>query len=87
MRLVNKKGVGDNHIKQIINSIQVTDSDLLVRYAGDEFVLFSNTNNLIETNKLFSVGIAQKTSTMLGAINEADKNMIDSKSKFKQESV
>ena len=82
---VNKLGhtVGDMHIINVVKSIPQVDGDYLVRYAGDEFILFSNSENLISTNKLYSVGMSINKGDLPNAIMEADIRMIESKKKFK----
>lgn len=72
---INKKGhhFGDLHIKKVIADINCEN---LIRYAGDEFILFSDKNNLIETNKLYSVGKSEIKGDILLAISEADLNML-----------
>ncbi|MDD1444073.1 GGDEF domain-containing protein [Dolichospermum sp. ST_sed3] len=85
---INKNGheAGDEYIKTIVGIIRKTcigKSDIFIRYAGDEFILFSHRNNALETNELFSVGISSIKTDVLSAINEADKDMLKSKQKFK----
>jgi len=72
---INKKGHhhGDLHIKKVIADIGCQN---LIRYAGDEFILFSDVNNLVITNKLYSVGISEIKGDILLAISEADLNML-----------
>lgn len=84
---INKLGhtVGDEHIINIIKHITKYKGDYLVRYAGDEFILFSNYENLIRTNKLYSVGMAKNNGELSASIMEADIKMIESKKKFKRE--
>jgi len=83
---INKKGhtFGDEHIKYIVNSIQLEDNDIFVRYAGDEFILFSNTKNALYNNELYAVGIAINDEDITRCINNADANMIKSKRKIKR---
>lgn len=87
LRKANQKGhmFGDEHIKKIINSISLNSSDILIRYAGDEFILLSDTNNVISTNHLFSVGIAENKNDLLKAINNANIEMIKSKRLWKKQ--
>jgi GGDEF domain-containing protein len=82
---VNKFGhtVGDMHIINVVKHIPQVDGDYLVRYAGDEFILFSNYENLISTNKLYSVGMSTNRGDLPNSIMEADIKMIESKKAFK----
>ncbi len=82
---VNKFGhtIGDMHIINVVKSIPQVDGDYLVRYAGDEFILFSNSENLISTNKLYSVGMSTNRGDLQNSIMKADIKMIESKKKFK----
>lgn len=88
LKKVNKSGhtSGDNHIKKIVNHILdlTCENDIFVRYAGDEFLLFSDRKNVIETNGLFSVGCSvynNKHSEI--SIRLADQIMIVSKIEYK----
>ena len=83
LKEVNKKGhtVGDEHIKNIINSIK--HSGILIRYGGDEFVLFSNFIDEVETNSLYSVGYSPIWDSIEDAIQMADSKMILNKYIYK----
>jgi len=85
LKVVNKNGhtSGDKHIKNIVNLITVEKNDILIRYAGDEFILFSDTKNLIKTNSLFSVGVCLVSDSIIESINAADENMIKNKKRWK----
>jgi|WetSurMetagenome_2_1015567.scaffolds.fasta_scaffold939711_1 diguanylate cyclase (GGDEF)-like protein len=87
LREVNKLGhtFGDNHIKSVVADIldSIDKKSILVRYAGDEFILFSNSVNEISSNNLYSVGQAKISNSVKEAINNADADMIQSKIKFK----
>ena len=85
LKVVNKEGhtVGDKHIKNIVNLISVEKGDILIRYAGDEFILFSNTKNLIKTNLWFSVGMCLISDNIMTDIDTADENMIKNKKNWK----
>lgn len=78
---INQRGhiVGDNHIKSVIESINYDKNNILMRYAGDEFILFSNHNNLISSNILYSVGISENKNNIMNAINDADLKMLSVK--------
>lgn len=79
LHAVNLQGhiVGDEYIKRAINSIQ--HSGTLIRYAGDEFILFSDTSNEVVSNSLFTVGTAIVGNDLKQAIAEADINMLKNK--------
>lgn len=78
---INKNGhsFGDKYIKDTISSISARGT--LIRYAGDEFLLFSDFKNEIETNKLFAVGFSEIKNDIFDSINEADLEMLKSKNK------
>ena len=82
---VNENGhtFGDEYIKKSIATIK--HNGTLLRYAGDEFILFSNYENEVNTNKYFSVGISKVNKCLLEAINLADTEMLKSKSLWKSE--
>lgn len=79
LRKINKNGhtFGDKYINKCIKSIILTNGDIIMRYAGDEFILFSNTKNKIKTGELFSVGMCEFKNK--NSIHIADKRMIKSK--------
>jgi len=83
LRKINKLGhsYGDSYIKNCVTDIvgKMLVDDCLVRYAGDEFLLFSTTDNLIETNDMYTVGLAPIESDLYTSINEADKVMLEQK--------
>ena len=81
---INKKGhtFGDKHICSIVQKIKSIVDIEMIRYAGDEFIVFSNKDHLIETNKLFAVGKALVCNGLPNAINEADKEMIKEKNEI-----
>lgn len=89
LREINKKGhiFGDNYIKRVVETIKTSNNDILVRYAGDEFILFSNTKNVIVSNDIISVGVSEVLSieSILETINEADMDMIKSKNEIKNQ--
>jgi GGDEF domain-containing protein len=82
---VNKKGhtFGDEYIKKAIANIK--HNGTLLRYAGDEFILFSDYENEIITNDIFSVGFCDIKNNIIKSINEADIEMIKSKRLFKEQ--
>jgi GGDEF domain-containing protein len=81
---INKLGhtCGDEYIKMVVKSINC--EGVLVRYAGDEFILFSNIENVIKTNNLYSVGSSDVGFNLLDSINIADRKMIKSKLMYKK---
>lgn len=83
LREVNKSGhtAGDEYIKNIINSIVLEKTETFVRYAGDEFILFSNSDNRLKNNEFYSVGKARNCCNLKSAIGEADVEMIKNKYK------
>lgn len=76
---INEKGhtFGDEFIQEVIASIK--HNGVLLRYAGDEFILFSNYENEVKTNKYFSVGISKVNENLITAIQNADKEMLKAK--------
>ena len=81
LRKINENGhtAGDEYIKNIVNSVQLGENDIFVRYAGDEFILFSNEFNMICLNEKVCVGVAYINNNITEAINIADMNMLKSK--------
>lgn len=100
LREINKREghiSGDAYIKKVINSIHIyegsetfttpekyTEPETLIRYGGDEFILFSIYENRLTSNEFYTVGVSTMTGDILKSINEADKCMIENKSKLKQ---
>lgn len=86
---INRQGhtFGDNHIIKCVKSIKVIKQNRLIRYAGDEFILFTNRKNAVKTNKLFSVGVCKNTGCLKETINLADANMLKSKLNWKNEKI
>lgn len=86
LRKINEKGhtQGDKHIQKIVNLIFIDYSEIFVRYAGDEFILFTNDKNKLKTNELFSVGFSENSESVLSSINFADLDMINQKFNWKQ---
>lgn len=76
---VNENGhtFGDEYIKKAI--VTIKHNGTLLRYAGDEFILFSDFENEIYTNEYFSVGISKVNGCLIKAINFADTEMLKSK--------
>lgn len=83
---INEKGhtFGDEYIKKAIATIK--HNGILLRYAGDEFILFSDYENETNTNQFFSVGIAEHNGCLVKAINLADTEMLKSKLLWKSKS-
>lgn len=80
---VNENGhtFGDEYIKEAIATIK--HNVTLVRYAGDEFILFSDFENEVETNKYFSVGCSIVSKSIEDSIKDSDSKMIASKKLYK----
>jgi GGDEF domain-containing protein len=80
---VNENGhtFGDEYIKKAIATIK--HKGKLLRYAGDEFILFSDFENEVETNEYFSVGVSIISNSIEDAIKDSDSKMIASKNHFK----
>jgi GGDEF domain-containing protein len=83
LHTINKNGhsFGDSYIKKAIETIK--HKGVLLRYAGDEFLLFSDFENEINTNDIFSVGVSIISNSIEEAIKNADLKMIASKKCFK----
>jgi diguanylate cyclase (GGDEF)-like protein len=73
---------GDEYIKKIISRLK--DKGVLVRYAGDEFILFSDEKNIIYTNNYFSVGMKKVDGDVKEAIAVADLIMLGEKRIWKE---
>jgi len=83
---INEQGhtFGDKHIQKVVQSIQFMYDGVLVRYAGDEFILLSNQMyNGIKTNDLYSIGFSVIEQDVMVGINRADKEMIRNKQIWK----
>jgi len=74
---INKDGhtEGDKHIKHCVKHMKCINS-ILLRYAGDEFIMFSNDKDAIWTCKLYCVGRSTIDDSIMDAINRADIEMI-----------
>jgi len=85
LKKVNESGhtIGDNFIKDAVLSVKLEKTDILIRYAGDEFILLSNRLNAVETNELFSVGFSEIKESLITAINISDSCMLKSKQLYK----
>lgn len=83
LHIVNENGhtFGDEYIKEAIATIK--HKGTLVRYAGDEFILFSDFENEVETNKYFSVGCSVVSKSIEDSIKDSDSKMIASKKLYK----
>lgn len=83
---INKHGhiFGDDYIIEMVNSIKLEQGEILIRYAGDEFILFSNKINRIKTNNIYSVGYCEIVGSIKSAIYIADKEMLRNKIIFKK---
>jgi GGDEF domain-containing protein len=77
---------GDWYIKTMVFEIKqfIKDEDILIRYAGDEFILFSNYDNTVNSCKLYSVGMAKiGKDDIKYYISQADTEMIKAKKEYK----
>ena len=88
LHTINESGhtFGDAYIKMVVDMLiaQTNSDDTLIRYAGDEFLLFSDYKNRIETNPLFTIGCSPIISCVQVAIQEADRKMIENKRLYKE---
>ena len=75
---------GDEYIKKAISTIK--HNGTLIRYAGDEFILFSNFKGEVDTNDYFSVGISETGNCLMSSIHIADTEMLKAKSIWKSKS-
>ena len=79
LKKINESGhtEGDKHIKKCVSSVKLSRLDIFIRYAGDEFILFSDKKHEIDET-LFCTGVAviKKETSVINAINIADKKMI-----------
>ena len=75
---------GDEIIKEVANKLKST-GNIVVRYAGDEFIVFSNSTDLIRKDSLYSIGLGAVTDSVERAIQEADMTMLENKKKFRNE--
>jgi GGDEF domain-containing protein len=82
---INKKGhtFGDEYIKEAINSILLVKEDILIRYAGDEFILFTNRKQAIYNCEYFTIGFAEIGDDITLSITKADENMLKNKENAK----
>lgn len=82
---INKKGhtEGDKHIlfcvEEIKKKIEFKNCEF-IRYAGDEFIVFSKQDNLLTSNDLYTVGKSKVIPyDIRKSINDADIKMIKNK--------
>lgn len=85
---INKQGhtFGDEHIILCVKKMKMSlhnTFDYLVRYAGDEFICFTNKPNALKTNKYYCVGKAKNTKNIKHVINIADNRMLKEKKRIK----
>lgn len=87
-KINNKSGhvSGDEVIIYVANKLKCT-GDIVVRYGGDEFIVFSNSKDLIENEPSFSTGVGIVTYSIEDAIKDANINMLINKMKFKNNTV
>lgn len=83
LKEINKRGhsFGDAYIKRNIFQIKhlINNDDIFCRYAGDEFIVLSNFNDLLYNTRYYTVGCAKVADSLTRAINEADINMMKQK--------
>jgi GGDEF domain-containing protein len=72
---------GDEYIKEAIATIK--HNGTLIRYAGDEFILFSDFENEVETNNYFSVGCSLVSMSIEDSIKDSDSKLIVNKKLYK----
>lgn len=72
---------GDEHIRKVIRNVKklLSDSDLFIRYAGDEFIVLSNDDNKLVSTELYSVGKAKTNSKLRPTIKKANNNLLKNK--------
>lgn len=80
---VNENGhiFGDEYIKKAVSMINHRGT--LIRYAGDEFILFSDFKNEVETNSVFAVGCSFVSKSIIESIYDADTCMLNEKRNLK----
>lgn len=80
---VNERGhtFGDEYIKKAI--LNIKHNGVLIRYAGDEFILFSDYENEVNCNEYYSVGFSKANESIIEAINIADGEMLKAKAGWK----
>lgn len=75
---INKRGhyIGDTYIKHIVQDIKIKldPKDVLVRYGGDEFIVFTKTKKNLDSD-LYTYGVSEVTFSLMRAIQDADENM------------
>lgn len=84
---VNENGhtFGDEYIKEAIATIN--HNGILIRYAGDEFILFSDYENELNTNSYFAVGFVKCGISIKESISLADIEMIKEKKNYKFKNI
>lgn len=73
---------GDELIKEVANKLKST-GNTVVRYAGDEFIVFSDSSDLIRKDPLYSIGLGIVSDSVEDAIQHADMTMLINKRKLK----
>jgi len=84
---VNESGhtFGDEHIREIVKFIKnkLKSDEIFIRYSGDEFIIFSNRENFICTDRKVSIGLYRINEDIISSIHNADINMIENKNILK----
>ena len=84
LKIINDSGghfSGDEHIRKIIKIIKsiISINDIMIRYGGDEFLVFSNTDDLLKSNELYSVGKTKTTKRIRRTIKKANTKLYKNK--------
>ena len=74
---------GDEYMLKCIQTINLSDDDILIRYGGDEFLLFSNDTIALHDITGFSIGHALLDGAWLhNAMSIANSRMIKNKERY-----
>jgi len=80
LRKFNEMGhtIGDLQITKCVDEINsiITKDCVFCRYAGDEFLLFSNVKDILKSNDLYHIGMSEIVKSLYESINNADKDML-----------
>lgn len=83
LKKVNESGHfnGDEHIRKIVRMVQnkLSENDIFIRYAGDEFVVLTNDDNKLISNEFYSVGKTTTNKKVRPTIKRANKEMLKNK--------
>ena len=72
---------GDEHIRKVVKEVKtlLSENDIFIRYAGDEFIVLSNDDNKLVSNTLYSVGKTKTNKKLVHTIKKANKDLITKK--------